>query len=141
MNEVCNTSSNCWLPNKSAIKYFSTRRLIPLLYFKKKIALSIAELEFLQHFLLLVTVSEVCNISNKYYLLIDQLKKRFYTRYLRLFLHFKTTVLYIAEAFTNIHFLPHFYLFSRRMTCAIFRINTNLLVIQEHINIFTQEVL
>ena len=128
MSEVCNISSNCCLPNKSAAKYFYTRYLTPLLYFKKRIALSIAESQFLPHFLLLLTLTEVCNISNKYYILINQLKKRFYTRHLRLFLRFKTTMFYIAEDFTNIHFLPHFYLFSRRMRCEIFRINTNLIV-------------
>ena len=43
----------------------------------------------------------------------------------------KKIVLSIADAFRNIPFLPHFYLFSQRMWCAIFEINTSLLIINQ----------
>ena len=74
--------------------------------------------------------------------LIDQLEKYFYTRHLTLLLHSnKTFLLSIPEVFRKINFLPHFYLLSQRMRCAIFQINTDLLKIYEHINIFAQETL
>ena len=41
----------------------------------------------------------------------------------------KIFALSIAEAFRNFHFLLHFYQFSQWMRCAIFQINTNLLII------------
>ena len=53
----------------------------------------------------------------------------------------KKIVLSIADAFRNIHFLPHLYQFSQCIRCAIFQINTNLLIIQQNINIFTQVTL
>ena len=43
--------------------------------------------------------------------------------------------------FRNIHILPHFHQFSQWIRCAIFQINTNLLIIQRNINIFTQDTL
>ena len=74
--------------------------------------------------------------------LIDQLEKYFYTRHLTLLLHSKKTfLLSIPDVFWKINFLPHFNLLSQRMRCAIFQINTDLLKIYEHINIFTQEAL
>ena len=45
----------------------------------------------------------------------------------------------ITEDFKTIHFFPHFYLFSQWMKCAIFKINTDLLKIDRHINNITQE--
>ena len=45
------------------------------------------------------------------------------------------------RCFQNLHFLLHFYQFSQWMRYAIFQINTNLLIIQQNINIFTQETL
>ena len=53
----------------------------------------------------------------------------------------KKKLLSVADAFRNTHFLPHFYQFSQWMWCAIFQINTNLLLIQRNVNIFTQETL
>ena len=53
----------------------------------------------------------------------------------------KKNVPSITDAFRNTHLLPHLYQFSQQMKCAIFRINTNLLIIQQNINIFTQETL
>ena len=72
--------------------------------------------------------------------LINQLTKYFYTRQLTPFLYFKEKfVLSIPESFRNIQFLPHFYYFSQWMMCAIFHINSNRLIIQHNINIFTQD--
>ena len=95
-------------------------------------------------FSLFLTVSEVFNISNKYWLLIliNQLQKYFYTKHLTLLLHSnKKVVLSIAEGFRKIDFLPHFYLISQKMRCAIFQINSDLVKVYEHINVFTQETL
>ena len=47
----------------------------------------------------------------------------------------------MVKDFRNIQFLPHFYQFLQWLRCAIFQININLLVIQQNINIFTQETL
>ena len=49
----------------------------------------------------------------------------------------KRFALSIAESFRNILFLQHFYQFSQQMRCTIVEINTNLLIIQRNINIFT----
>ena len=67
-----------------------------------------------------------------YYYLSGQLltQNQFYTKHLTLLLHFeKKLVLSIEDIFTNIDFLPNFYLFSQWIRCAIFQINTNLLII------------
>ena len=57
--------------------------------------------------LLLLTVGEVCNISNKNWL---PNKKYFYTRHLTPLFHLKGKfVLSILQAFKNIDFLPLFY--------------------------------
>ena len=69
--------------------------------------------------------------------LINQLTKYFYTRHLTLL----KVVLSIAEGFRKADFLPHIYLISWRMRCAIFQINTDLVKVYEHINIFKQETL
>ena len=53
----------------------------------------------------------------------------------------KKKLLSIADAFRKIHFSPPFYQFSQWMRCAIFQINTNLLITQRNINIFRQETL
>ena len=68
---------------------------------------------------------------------INQLKNFFYTRQLTLL----KVVFSIAEGFRKVDFLPHFYLISQRMRCAIFQINTDLVKVYEHINIFKQETL
>ena len=97
-------------------------------------------------FSLFLTVSEVCNISNKYWLPNKSATKTFlrngFAKHLTLLLHSsKKVVLSIAEGFRKIDFLPHFYLVSERMRCAIFQVNTDLVKVYEHINIFTQESL
>ena len=48
-------------------------------------------------------------------------------------------MLSIAQVFENIHFLTHANYFSQWMRCAIFQINTDLLVIYQNINISTQD--
>ena len=53
----------------------------------------------------------------------------------------KKFALSIAQVFRKIHILPHVYQFSQWMRCAVFQINTDLLVIYQHINIFTYEAL
>ena len=97
-------------------------------------------------FSLFLSESEICNISNKYWLPHESATKIFlrncFSKHLTLLLHFnKTVVLSIAEGFRKIDFLPHFNVISERMRCAIFQINTDLVKVYEHINIFTQETL
>ena len=48
-------------------------------------------------------------------------------------------MLSIAQDFRKIHFLTHFCYFPQWMRCAIFQIKSDLLVIYQNINIFTQE--
>ena len=65
-----------------------------------------------------------------------------FTRQLTLLLHSnKKFALSIAENFRKIDFLSHFYMFSQRMRCEIFEINTDLPQIYEHINNLTEETL
>ena len=89
MSEVCNNSSKCWLPNKSANKIFYTWHLMLLLCYEKNI----------------------CNLHHR------------------------------TESYRNIHFLTRFYHFSQWIRCAIFRVNTDLLVKYQNINSSTQETL
>ena len=61
-----------------------------------------------------------------------RLDNSFYIRMVNLtfLLYFQEKiVLSIADAFKNIHFLLRFHWFSQWMRCAIFQINTNLLII------------
>ena len=53
----------------------------------------------------------------------------------------KKIALSIADAFRNIHFLPHFYQFSEWIRCTICKINANLLIIYQNINICKQDTL
>ena len=46
----------------------------------------------------------------------------------------KKILLFIADAFRDIHFLPYFYQFSQWMRSVMFQIKTNLLIIQQNIN-------
>ena len=93
-------------------------------------------------FSLFLTVSEVCNISNKCGLLNKSANKIFLDRTPYTPPSFqKKIALSIAKSFRNILFLPHFYQFSQWLRCAIFQINTDLLVIYQHLIIFTQETL
>ena len=74
--------------------------------------------------------------------LLNQLQKYFYTGHLTLLLPSnKKYVLYITQVFRKIHFLPPANQFSAQVRCAVFQIKTNLLVIYQIINIFTQETL
>ena len=77
VSEVCNVSSKCWLPNKSANKIFLHKKPYTPPLFQKKI------------------------------------------------------VLFIADAFKNIHFSLYFYYFSQWLRCAILQIKTSLLVSRE----------
>ena len=53
----------------------------------------------------------------------------------------KKFALSIAQVFRKIHILPHVYQFSQWMRCAVFQINTDLLVKYQHVSIFTYEAL
>ena len=97
--------------------YQNIQRLDIFPSFRKKMALSIANvfrnIQFLPCLPLLLRVSEVCNISNKYIFLINHLNKCFYTRHLALFLRFKTNLRSLSQKlldtstfyhiFTNFH--------------------------------------
>ena len=126
------------------IYIFTQETLYPSFISKKKIS-ALQRKRLSKHplfttFLLLLTVSELCNISNKRQLPNKSAQKVFYTRYLTLFLHaIKKFALSIAESFRNIHFSPNFYQFSQWMRCGILQIN--LQVIQQNINIFAQQTL
>ena len=71
----------------------------------------------------------------------NHLKEYFYTRYPTRVLHLRKILLSIADVSRNIHILRQFYWFSLWVRCAIFQINTNLLISEQNINIFTQETL
>ena len=69
MSEVCNISNKYWLHSKSTKNYFYTNTLHPP-SFQKRIY-DIHPRSFHKHqmfttFLLVFTVDEMCNISNKY---------------------------------------------------------------------------
>ena len=134
VDELCNVSNKSQPPsNLAKYQYFYKRELITLLYFE-----NFRNTSFYHIF---TTVSEVCNIPNKYWLP-NKWDKIFYTKHLILLLHSnKKFVLSIAQVFKNTHFLPHVNYFSQWMRCAIFQIKTNLLVIYQDINIFTKETL
>ena len=93
-------------------------------------------------FSLFLTVSEVCNISNKCWRPNKSATKIYFlhncfAKHLTLLLHSnKNVVLSIAEGFRKIDFLPHFYLISERMRGAIFQINNDLVKVCEYILIF-----
>ena len=74
-------------------------------------------------------------------LLMNHLKEYFYTRHPTRVLHLRKILLSIADVSRNIHILRQFYWFSLWVRCAIFQINTNLLISEQNINIFTQETL
>ena len=70
---MCYISTKYQPPNNwTKCQYFYTKDLLFLLHFENKLALSVAKifqnLHFLFPFSLFLTVSEVCNISNKYWL-------------------------------------------------------------------------
>ena len=96
------------------IYIFTQETLYPSFISKKKIS-ALQRKRLSKHplfttFLLLLKVSELCNISNKRQLPNKSAQKVFYTRYLTLFLHaIKKFALSIAESFRNIHFSPNFY--------------------------------
>ena len=91
--------------------------------------------------LLVLTVGEVYNISNK-----NQLPNRsikyllFYTRDLAYRLHFqRKLVLSMANVLGNIHFLQLFHWFWEWVMCLILQINTTFLISQQKTYAFTQE--
>ena len=144
---MCYISTKYQPPNNwTKCQYFYTKDLLFLLHFENKLALSVAKifqnLHFLFPFSLFLTVSEVCNISNKYWLPNKSATKMFLHETPYLFLPSNKKILVsIAEDFRKIDFLPYFYLISQRVRCAIFQIKTNLVKVYEHIIIFTQETL
>ena len=70
--------------------------------------------------------------------LINQIKNQFFHKTPYTPLPFLNKIgVSIEEAFRNIYSLSHFYQLSQWMRCAMFQINTNLIVIQQNINIFT----
>ena len=124
----------------------STQQTLTLSFISKnKLALLIANffrnIQFLPHFPLLLTVNEICNISNEYCLFDKSAKEIFNTRDFAPFLRFKKKCALHFRSFYKHPLFPHFYQFSRRMRCVIFQISTNILLIYEDINIFTQEIL
>ena len=67
----------------------------------------------------------------------NQLQKYFYTKHLRLLLHFnKKFLLSFDQSFRNILFLPLANQLSQRMSCAIFQTNAGLRIIYQNINNF-----
>ena len=60
-------------------------------------------------FLLIFTMNKLCNISNKYRILSNLPSINIFTQG-TLYIYFeKTLVLFIANVFRNIHFIPHFH--------------------------------
>ena len=146
VNKVCYIWNKYQLPgNLVKHQYFYTRNFVSLLHFKKN--WRSPSQTFLQHLLfttfsLILTVSEVFNISNKYWLPNKSSNKLFLHKKPNTSLHtIKYFALSIPNAFRNIHLLTDFYCFSKWPRCAIFQINANLPVIYQKINIFTQESL
>ena len=112
---VCNISNNYRSP-KILRKhwYFYTKEFINLLYFEKRLALSIANIfwniQFLPHFYYFLQWVRVVIFQINTNFLINKLKKYFYTKKLALLLHtIRKLTLSIAEYFRNTHFLQHFY--------------------------------
>ena len=117
----------------------STQQTLTLSFISKnKLALLIAN--FFRNMQLL-PVNEICNISNEYCLFDKSAKEIFNTRDFAPFLRFKKKCALHFRSFYKHPLFPHFYQFSRRMRCVIFQISTNILLIYEDINIFTQEIL
>ena len=117
----------------------STQQTLTLSFISKnKLALLIAN--FFRNMQLL-PVNEICNISNEYCLFDKSAKEIFNTRDFAPFHRFKKKCALHFRSFYKHPLFPHFYQFSRRMRCVIFQISTNILLIYEDINIFTQEIL
>ena len=117
----------------------STQKTLTLSFISKnKLALLIANFFWNIQFL---PVNEICNISNEYCLFDKSAKEIFNTRDFAPFLRFKKKCAGHYRSFYKHPLFPHFYQFSRRMRCVIFQISTNILLIYEDINIFTQEIL
>ena len=117
----------------------STQQTLTLSFISKnKLALLIAN--FFRNMQLL-PVNEICNISNEYCLFDKSAKEIFNTRDFAPFLRFKKKCALHFRSFYKHPLFPHFYQFSRRIRCVIFQISTNILLIYEDINIFTQEIL
>ena len=117
VSEVCNTSSKCWLSNKSANKIFLYKIHYTLPSFPKNNLCSPLQmlLETSNFYHIFTSFSEwmSCYISNKYQPPNNLAKYQyFYTKGFISILHFeKELALSIANVFWNIHFLPHFHYF------------------------------
>ena len=110
---------------------------------KKKLALSIANIfrniYFLTHFNYFWQWVRFLIFQINTDFLINQLTNYFLRKTPYNIPSFLKKVLFsIAETLRNIHFLTHFYYFSKWMRCALFQINTNLLLIYLNIKIFTE---
>ena len=83
-------------------------------------------------FILVLTVVEVSNITNKNQSPTNLAKYQyFYTRDFISFLHYgKKLALSIARGFRNIYFLSHFHYFWRCVKLVIFQINADFLINQ-----------
>ena len=143
---MCNISNKNRPPNKLAkYQYFYTRVFISLLHLEDSLKIylsffpkgigSLCLRGYYKHprltiCLLVLTVGEVCNISNKnqlpntsiLYLLI-------YTKDLSHLLRFQRKLaVSVAEVPRNIHSLPFFYWFWEWVSCLILQINTSFLI-------------
>ena len=85
VNEVCYISNKYHPPNNlTKHQYFYRRDLIPLFHFEKKIG-AVHRVHFSKHLLLtpfslFLTMSELCNISNKYRLPNKSYKQNIFTQ-------------------------------------------------------------
>ena len=83
-------------------------------------------------------MNELCNISNKYQPPCNLPSINIFTQG-TLYIYFeKILVLFIANVFWNIHFMPHFHYFYQWVTFLIFQINTKFVKKQPK-SIFTQD--
>ena len=94
MHDVCNISNKYRPPSKlPKYQYFYTRDFIPLLHFPKELVTlhrtCFSKHPFFTIFSLFLSVSEVCNISNKYCLHNKSAQKVFLHKNLTPFLHFR----------------------------------------------------
>ena len=135
MDEVCYISNKHQpLNNLAKRQYFYTIEFISLLHFEKKLEHSIAKVFRNIHFLPLFRYSQKWKRFAPFQIngdfLIIQETKYFYTRHLPFSFYFeKKIALSISESFRNIHFLLHFHYSWQWIRSAIFKINTNLLII------------
>ena len=124
VDEVCYILNKYQPPNNlEKYQYFYTRNLYPS-FISKKIG-AVHCKHFSEH--------SIFQMNS------DFLINHFMLHLIRLLHSNKKFVLSIAQVFRNIYFLPHANKSSQWIRCAIFQIETDLLVIYQNINIFTQE--